>query len=455
MSEADNNPSRRGFLKSSSAVIAAGALAGVAVPHVFAAEGDNAFRIALIGCGGRGSGAAANALSATATGPVKLVAMADVFEERIAEKLPTLKEQFKDAVDVPKNRQFVGFDGYQHAMDCLRPGDVVILTTPPAFRWVHFRYAIDHSLNCFMEKPVTVDGASTRRMFVLADEALDKNLKVGVGLMCRHCVARSELFDRIQMGQMGDLVALRCYRMHGPVAECFVPPNDGKISEVLYQVRNFHSFLWASGGLFNDFYIHNLDECCWMKNAWPIKAEAVGGRHFRGDMVDQNFDSYDVEYTFADGGKLFVRGRTMENCANQFASYAHGSKGIAQISANGHTPAKCKIWRGQDMSTTPLWSFTAKEPNPYQLEWDHLIEAIRKDKPYNEVRRGAEASLACNMGRMSAHIGQPVTRDQALNSDHEFAPTVASLTSTGPAPLVADSDGKYPVPMPGKKTREF
>jgi predicted dehydrogenase len=306
-----------------------------------------------------------------------------------------------------------------------------------------------------MEKPVTVDGASTRRMFALADEALDKNLKVGVGLMCRHCVARSELFDRIQMGQMGDLVALRCYRMHGPVAECFVPPNDGKISEVLYQVRNFHSFLWASGGLFNDFYIHNLDECCWMKNGWPIKAEAVGGRHFRGDMVDQNFDSYDVEYTFADGGKLFVRGRTMENCANQFASYAHGSKGIAQISANGHTPAKCKIWRGQDMSTTPIWSFTAKEPNPYQLEWDHLIEAIRKDKPYNEVRRGAEASLACNMGRMSAHIGQPVTRDQALNSDHEFAPTVASLTSTGPAPLVADSDGKYPVPMPGKKTREF
>src|ERR1043165_2227990 len=111
------------------------------------------------------------------------------------------------------------------------------------------------------------------------------------------------------MGQVGNLVALRCYRMHGPVAECFVPANDGKISEVLYQVRNFHSFLWASGGLFNDFYIHNLDECCWMKNAFPIKAEAVGGRHYRGDMVDQNFDSYDVEYTFADGAKLFVRDR--------------------------------------------------------------------------------------------------------------------------------------------------
>ena len=450
----DNAIPRRSFLKSSSAVIAASALAGINVPHVFAAE-DNAIRVALIGCGGRGGGAAINALNATATGPVKLVAMADVFEERVKAVHANITEAKKDQIDCPPDRQFVGFDGYAKAMDCLRKGDVAILTTPPAFRWVHFRAAIDRGLHVFMEKPLTVDGPSTRRMLALADESLDKNLKVGVGLMCRHCVARGELFDRIQMGQMGDINLLRAYRVHGPVAECFVPKNDGKLSEVLYQIKNFHAFLWASGGLFSDFNIHNIDECCWMKNAWPVQAEAIGGRHYRGDMVDQNFDTYDVEYTFADGAKLFFQGRCIDGCANKFASYAHGAKGAAVISANGHTPAKCKIWRGQDMTGTPLWAFGGKEPNPYQLEWDHLIEAIRKDKPFNEVRRGAEASLITSMGRMAAHTGQIITRDQMLACDHEFAPNVDKLTMDGPAPLVM-ADGKYPIPQPGLvRDREY
>jgi predicted dehydrogenase len=387
---------RRAFLQKTSAVAGALTLATMNVPHVFAAE-DNTIRLALIGCGGRGAGAAANAL-ATTLGPVKLVAMADVFEDRIKSVHANLLEGHKEKVDVTADRMFVGFDSYQKAMDCLKPHDVAIMCTPPAFRWAHFKYAIDKNLNCFMEKPVTVDGPSTRRMFDLGDESLDKNLKVGVGLMCRHCVARGELFDRIKMGQMGDISFMRAYRVHGPVAECFVPKNDGKLSEPLYQVQKFHAFLWASGGLFSDFNIHNIDECCWMKDAWPVKAQANGGRHYRGDMIDQNFDTYDVEYTFADGAKLFFQGRCIDNCYNQFASYAHGSKGCAQISANGHTPAKCKIWRGQDMTSTPIWAFQGREPNPYQLEWDHLMEAIRKDKPFNEVRRGAEASLITSMG---------------------------------------------------------
>jgi predicted dehydrogenase len=333
---------------------------------------------------------------------------------------------------------------------------VVILTTPPAFRWVHFQYAIERGLNVFMEKPISVDGPSTRRMLALADAAMDKNLKVGVGLMCRHDPARQELFDRIQMGQLGDVIALRAYRMHGPVAECFVPANPRKISETLYQVQKFHAFLWASGGLFSDFYIHNIDECCWMKDAWPVKAEASGGRHYRGEMVDQNFDTYDVEYTFADGAKLFLMGRTIDGCDNKFASYAHGAKGIAQISANGHHPAKCKIWRGQDMSAEPIWGYSRPNVNPYQHEWEDLLEAIRKDRPYNEVRRGAEASLVCCMGRMAAHTGQVITRDEMLNCEHELAPNVARLTNDGPAPLVASTDGKYPVPQPGlKELREF
>jgi predicted dehydrogenase len=251
---------------------------------------------------------------------------------------------------------------------------------------------------------------------------------------------------------------MRAYRLHGPVAECFVPanPDPAKMPDVLYQVQKFHAFLWASGGLFSDFNIHNIDECCWIKNAWPVEARASGGRHYRGDMVDQNFDTYDVEYTFGDGSKLFFMGRCIDGAQGAFASYAHGAKGAAVISANGHTPAKCKIWRGQDMSADPIWAFKGREPNPYQLEWDHLIDAIRQDKPFNEVKRGAEASLITSMGRMAAHTGQVITRDQMLNCDHEFAPDVDKLTMDGPAPLIASSGGKYPVPQPGiKTTREY
>ncbi|MFM7844177.1 MAG: Gfo/Idh/MocA family protein, partial [Planctomycetota bacterium] len=280
--------SRRDFLRTTGTLAAATSLVGMAVPRVHAAD-SNTIQVALVGCGGRGTGAAANALS-TKTGPIKLVAMADVFENRLKISHESLKQQFNDKVDVPAERRFVGFDGYKQAMDCLKPGDVAIFATPPGFRWVHFSYAIEKGINVFMEKPVTVDGPSTKRMLALAEKSVAKNLKVGVGLMCRHCDARQELFQRIQDGQIGDLIALRCYRMHGPVGSAFSGPKPDGISDLMYQIQRFHSFLWASGGLFSDFYIHNIDECCWMKNAWPVQAQASGGRQFRGDSIDQNFD---------------------------------------------------------------------------------------------------------------------------------------------------------------------
>src|SRR5438128_536968 len=202
--------SRREFIKNTGKIAAVSALAGVAIPRVHAAE-NNTIQVALVGCGGRGGGAAANALSVKAC-PIKLVAMADVFEHRLKGSYEALSREFKNVVEVPEDRKYIGFDGYKKAMDCLKPGDVVILTTPPAFRWVHFTYAIQKGLNVFMEKPVTVDGPSTRKMLALADESEKRNLKVGVGLMCRHCPARHELFDRIKSGQLGDLVLLRAYR---------------------------------------------------------------------------------------------------------------------------------------------------------------------------------------------------------------------------------------------------
>jgi predicted dehydrogenase len=270
-------------------------------------------------------------------------------------------------------------------------------------------------------------------MLRLGEDSERAGLKVGVGLMCRHCVARQELFRRIKDGQIGDLTMLRAYRMAGPTATAFSPPKPDNISELLYQIQRFHSFLWASGGAYSDFLIHNIDECCWMKDAWPVSAQSSGGRHYRGNNIDQNFDSYSTEFTFADGAKLFLEGRTMPGCHNQFASYA--------LRAQNFTNADI------------VWRAAREEPDPYQLEWNDLLQAIRQNRPYNEVRRGAEASLVTAMGRMAAHTGQIITRDQMLNHEHEFAPNVDQLTLDGPAPLRLGEDGKYPVPRPGVSTR--
>ena len=446
--------SRRDFLKDTGRIAAASTLATV-LPPGYVAE-DNTIRVALIGAGGRGSGAAVNALS-TEQGPVKLVALADIFQERLDRSYANLKERHADQVDVPPERRFLGFDAYKHAMDALRPGDVAILTTPPAFRWIHFSYAIDRGLNVFMEKPVTVDGPTSLRMLDLATAADAKNLKVGVGLMVRHCRGRQELKQRIDAGQIGEIISMRAYRMHGPAGSAFARPRPPELTPMLYQAKNFHSFLWASGGLFSDFYIHQIDECCWMKGKWPVEAQASGGRHYRGEAVDQNFDNYSVEYTFDDGTKLMLYGRTMEGAYQQMSSYAHGTFGSAIVSASGHTPGRVRIFAGQDVNgTNPVWAFPQPEPNPYQMEWEDLMVAIRQDQPFNEVRRGVEASLVTSMGRMAAHTGRIVTYDEMLNCGHEFAPNLDHLDKDSPAPLTADAEGRYPVPAPGVKVdREY
>jgi predicted dehydrogenase len=443
---------RREVIKKTGQVAVASALAGVAIPMVHAGE-SNTIQLALVGCGGRGTGAAGNALS-TKQGPTKLVAMADVFPERLSGSFNALKKDFAAQVDVPEDRKFIGFDAYKKAIDALRPGDVVILATPPAFRWVHFTYAIEKGIHVFMEKPVAVDGPSVRKMLKLGEEAEKRNMQVSVGLMCRHCAVRQELWDRIKSGQIGDIVLMRAYRMAGPTAFAFSLPKPDGISELMYQIKRFHSFLWASGGAYSDFLIHNIDECCWMKDAWPVEAKASGGREFRGPYVDQNFDTYSVEYTYPDGAKLYLEGRTMEGCYQEFASYAHGTKGAAVISTSGHTPAKCRIYKSQNFAREDLvWRYLSKEPDPYQLEWEHLMDAIRQGKHYNEVKRGAEASLITAMGRMAAHTGRVVKRDEMLQCEHEFAPDVDKLTLESAAPLQSDADGRYPQPQPGIKTK--
>jgi predicted dehydrogenase len=453
----DNLSSRREFLKNTGRYAAASALAGVALPHVHSAD-DHTIRVALIGCGGRGGGAAANALSVKSC-PTKLVAMADVFQARLNSSYGTLKRHHDKNLEVTDDRKHIGFDAYKKAMDALRPGDIAILTTPPAFRWVHFTYAIQKGLHVFMEKPVTVDGPTSKRMFKLAEEADKKNLKVGVGLMSRHSRALQELHQRIQDGEIGDLILLRGYRMHGPVGSAFSEKWPGEPSELLWQIQRFHGFLWASGGCYSDFYIHHIDHLCWMKNAWPVKAQAVGARHYRGDSVDQNFDNYSVEYTFADGAKFIMNGRCIVGCEPRYYSHVHGSKGMGIVSTNGDCGLPSATYKGQNpQRSNLLWEskVSSDQRDPYQNEWNALIDAIRKDQPYNETKRGVEASLVTSMGRMAAHTGQEITYEDMLNCDHEFAPGLDKLTMNSPAPLRADKDGKYPIPMPGTvKDREY
>ena len=454
MSDTKHASSRREVLKKSGQVAAATTLVSLAAPHVHAAE-NNTLQVALIGCGGRGTGAAADALGVK-QGPLKLVALADVFEGRVTGSYDNLSKKFPNQVDVPKERQFVGFDAYQKAMDCLKPGDIAIFASPLAFRWVHFAKAIEKGLHVFMEKPLTADGPTSRRLLDLGKQATAKNLKVGVGLMSRHARHLQQLHDRIQ-DDIGDIVAMRAYRMTGPIGSAFSEKWSGQGSELLWQIQRFHSFLWASGGAYSDFYIHVIDHCCWMKNAWPTKVQAVGGRHYKTTpqgkpCIDQNFDSYSAEYTFADGTKLWLDGRCMGGANTIYSSYAHGSKGSAIVSKSGDCGGPSSTHKGQNFDPkAQIWQSTTPpgEGNPYQNEWNDLVGAIRADKPYNETEHGVMGSVVTSMGRMAAHTAKEISLEQFLKSENEYAPGVDKLTMDSPPPLKCDAEGKYPIPMPG------
>lgn len=454
---------RRQFIKSTGQIIGASALAGVTLPHVHA-QGSDQIRLALIGCGGRGTGAAGNAM--VQSGAPKLVAMADVFESKLSTSYNTLKKKYADQVEVPEDQKFIGFDGYKKAMDCLKKGDIAIFTTPLAFRWVHFKYAIEKGLNVFMEKPVTADGPSSRKMLELSKEADAKGLRVAVGLNSRHSRAMQELHKRIQDGEIGDITYMRGYRMQGPIGSAFTTASMRKPdqSELLFQISRFHSFLWASGGAYSDFYIHHIDQLSWMKNAWPVKAQAVGGRHYKTSpegepYIDQNFDSYAVEYIFEDGTRLYMDGRCMIGANSIYSSYVHGTKGMAIAAKSGDAGLPSSTYSSQNPDRSKMiWTSNVPpgETESHVNEWTDFIKAIHDNVPYNEVPRGVYASVVTSMGRMAAHTAQEITFDQMLNHEMVYAPGVENLTMESEAFLKADEKGRYPVPEPGiKKDREY
>jgi predicted dehydrogenase len=359
-----------------------------------------------------------------------------------------LKNAFKDKVDVTPDRCFLGFDAYRKAIDCLSPGDVVLLTTPSAFRPLHFEYAVEKGVNVFMEKSFAPDSPGVRRVLKAAEASEKKGLKVAAGFMWRHSKAREEVIQRIHDGAIGDLHTLRIYRVHGPV-HCGPLPKGA--NELLYQIQNYSCFTWASSGFFIDWHCHNVDVACWAKGAWPVAAQAFGGRCY--PQAQTNFDHYTTEYTFADGAKLFAFTRAISGCWDEYSDYAHGTKGSAVIMSNLSQPNP-RIYKGQKMTAENLvWKYGQPDVNPYHQEWQLLLDAVRQNKPHNEARRAAEADLAAIMGRMAAHSGQYITWDQAMKSDFQYVKDIDHMTAETPAPIQAGPDGMYACPVPGV-TRE-
>ena len=457
--------SRRKFLKDTGRFAAASALAGVALPHVHAGE-DNTIRLALIGCGGRGSGAVANAMSAGglvlgddggtkraalsgAGGPVKLIAMADLRQDRLDQSHETLKQSLGDLIDVPPERRFRGFDAYRRAIDCLKPGDVAMLTTHAAFRAPHLEYAVQKGVNVFMEKDFAADPGGIKRMLRAGEAAERKNLKIGAGLMARHSSARQALIQKIREGAMGDIQLIRAYRMDSGYQ---MGPFQRGENELLWQLSPGHpyQFMWSSGGVFIELMIHQIDECFWIKDSWPVSAHGVGGRFAGSTDCSQNLDSYSIEYTFADGTKALVTGRYIPNCYTDFATFVHGTKCAAKFSGNIHAPTS---WLYKDQRTEQsniAWRPAKETVNPWQAEWDVLLSAIRNNKPHNEARRAALSNLGAIMGRAAVHTGKIITWEEAMASNFQFCPNVDELTEKSPAPVQADAQGRYPAPIPGK-----
>ena len=434
--------SRRAFLKQSG-VLTAGLAFTAAVPKVHAAE-NNTINVGLVGCGGRGGGAALQAM--TTEGPTKFVAAADVVPQKANRLLASVKERFPDDVD-PNAQQFTGLDGYKHAIDAVGPGGVILLCTAPAFRPMHVEYAISKGVNVFMEKAFAVDAPGVRRVIAAGELAKQKNLKIVGGLMSRHNIPLQQAVEQLHNGIIGERITCWAYRQHEAVG--LGARQEGE-SIVAHQIRNYSCFTWLNGAFILDWLIHNLDVCCWAKGAYPVSAQGQGGRQVR-TIKDQLFDHYAIEYTFADGTRLFAQGRHQNNTWGCFQSTIHGATGCAVIGEGIREP---RIYRGHNpVASNLIWEYKdGPKRDQYQIEHDVLFDCIRNDKPVNEAERCAKSAMVGILGRMVSETGQTITWDDALNSMTELAPNLDKLTMEGPAPIMPDENGDYPIAMPGITT---
>jgi myo-inositol 2-dehydrogenase/D-chiro-inositol 1-dehydrogenase len=431
-----NEPtSRRDFMKTSTvAAVGTGLLGGLALsPRAYAAGSDR-IRIGLVGCGGRGSGAANQALSTK--GNVQLVAMADAFEDQLQSSLRSLQKQFEsqpERVAVEPDHQFTGFDAYEKLL--ASPIDLVILATPPGFRPIHFEAAVKAGKNIFTEKPLGVDGPGVRRVLAANEHAKEKNLKIGVGLQRHHQIEYLETIDRLKSGAIGDILAMRVYWNDGGVWEPRKSRQQVK-SEMEYQMRNWYYYTWLCGDHIVEQHIHNLDVANWIKGDHPVRCWGIGGRQVLTDKrYGEIFDHHVVEYEYPDGSRCFSQCRHQPACWNSVTEHAIGSKGTANVS--GYSIKS----QGND------WRYKGRSSHPYQVEHDDLFAAIRANRSYNEVDNGAASTMTAIMGRMATYSGKKVEWDAALNSQLDLMPErFAWDAEPRNLPL---PDGSYAIPVPG------
>ncbi len=448
-SDKDMNTSRRQFLQRGGAIVAGATVFGSAVPKVYAAE-DNTIRLALIGCGGRGTGAVRDALSVPDEGPVQLYAMADLQESKITASHKVLQRGFSEKIDVPRDRQFLGFDAYRKAVDVLRPGDVALCTTRAYIRPVHVEYAVSKGINVFMEKPFSPDPAGLQRLLAVGKEADKRGVKVAAGLQCRHSPARQALINKIRDGELGEVQLIRANRLGGAR---WLPDLGQAAFDLLSQINRCKSHLfWLGSGHMVDNLIHQIDECCWLKDAWPVSVDGMGGRAFNSRDHGQNIDIYSMEFTFADGTKAFCGFRRMNDTRGDFATYVHGTKRAAQFSGRIHA-ATVHMFKDQRIDRrSPIWTPTADAFRPWQYEWNDFIHSIRNDLPHNETQRAVYSDFASLMGRAACHTGKTVTWHEITNSSFQFCDTLDSLDYDSPVPIKPGENGQFPVPVPGKWT---
>ncbi len=410
----------------------ASTLATLPIERAVHAVPSYALKLALVGCGGRGSGAAVQALNTSQN--VRLVAMGEVSASQLEKSLKNISAQKPEQVDVPKERQFIGFDAYKKAIaEC----DVVILATPPGFRPIMFEEAVRQGKHVFMEKPVAVDAPGVRRILAAAKVAKEKNIRTAVGMQRRHQPAYEELVKRVQDGAIGDVHTMRVYWLGNS--------RDGKErlpgeTEMEYQIRNWYYFTWLSGDHIVEQHIHNIDVGSWIKQAYPIRANGQGGRQVRnGKRHCQIFDHHYVEYEYADGSRMISECRQIRGCFPHVAEYVHGTKGNASI-----PPAQTLF----EITGPKAWSKRMKRrEDGHQLEHYPFFNAITANKPYHEAEYGALSTMVAIMGRMATYSGKMVTWDEAFSSKLTEFPDNADY-DTMPK-VLPDKDGWYPVGMPG------
>ncbi|MBU6400453.1 MAG: Gfo/Idh/MocA family oxidoreductase [Verrucomicrobia bacterium] len=425
---------RRSFLQTTATTVGAAALGSLALERFAHAAGDDTIKLALVGCGGRGSGAADQALSTK--GSVKLIAMADAFRDRLDGSHNELKNRHGDRVDVSDDQKFIGFDAYKQAIAL---ADIVILATPPGFRPIHFEEAVRQGKNIFTEKPVGVDGPGIRRFLAAAEESKTKGLKVGVGLQRHHQIGYLETIQRLHGGAIGDITSMRCYWNDAgvwvhPRAEVEKmlghPP-----TEMEYQMKNWYYFVWLCGDHIVEQHIHNLDVINWVKQGHPVRCHGMGGRQVRtAKEYGQIFDHHAVEYEYADGSRCASQCEHIRGCWSSVSEHVVGTKGRCDVS-------------GHRIEGENAWRFRGGGKNPYQQEHDDLFAAIRNNQPYNEAEYGAHSTLTAIMGRMATYSGKVIEWDRALNSEVNQAPKVYAFDAE--APVQPDANGFYPVPVPG------